>query len=693
MNDLSQTDAAAEGGAARGTAKSGPTRRKLADAIRALAMDAVQKAGNGHPGMPMGMADIAEVLWNDYMRHNPANPEWPDRDRFVVSNGHGSMLLYSVLHLTGYPLPMEELKNYRQWGSKTPGHPENLLTPGVETTTGPLGQGVGNAVGMALAERELANEFNRPGHKIVDHYTYVFAGDGCMMEGISHEAGSLAGTLGLGKLILFYDDNGISIDGEVEGWFTDDTPKRFESYGWHTQVIDGNDPAAIARAIEAARAVTERPSFIDCRTVIGYGAPHKSGTEEAHGAALGEEEVAAARKTLGWEAAPFVIPDEIRSAWDARERGAALEAEWNQRLADYARTYPNEAAEFKRRLARELPANFASLIKQASSAEEAGKASATRKQSGRVLEALANDLPELLGGSADLSGSNSTLWKGAPIIGRTRWGSGEHGRYLHYGVREFGMATIMSGISLHRGYRPYGGTFLTFSDYMRNAIRLAALMDEPVIYVFTHDSIGLGEDGPTHQPIEHLASLRAIPHLVVYRPADGVETAIGWQIALESHDHPTALILTRQATAALGQTETIAAGAGRGAYVLSEPPDGRCDGILLASGSEVGLIVEAQRLLADEGHAVRVVSMPSWELFEAQDEAYRESVLPAAVTRRVAVEAAAMLGWERYVGYRGRALGIDNRFGASAPGKVVFEKLGFTPEAVAEAYKTLQTSD
>ncbi len=665
------------------------SRRQLANAIRFLSMDAVQAANSGHPGMPMGMADIAEVLWNDYMKHNPANPEWADRDRFVVSNGHGSMLQYSLLHLTGYELPMEELKHFRQWGSRTPGHPENGVTPGVETTTGPLGQGIANGVGMAIAEKELANEFNRDGHTIVDHYTYVFAGDGCLMEGISHEACSLAGTLGLGKLILFYDDNGISIDGELEDWFTDDTLKRFEGYEWQTMAIDGHNPDAVIKAIEAAKAEPNKPTLIACKTTIGYGSPNKAGSEETHGAALGEDEVAVTRQALGWQWEPFHVPDEIYQAWDTRQAGQAAEEAWQARLEAYRRDYPELAAEFERRMAGRLPEDFTETMNGIiSEFREAGASDATRKHSGKMLNTIVERVPEVLGGSADLAPSNNTKWKDAPIITPSRETRGTHGRYLHYGVREFGMAAMMNGFCLHRGYRPYGGTFLIFSDYMRNGLRLSALMHQPVIYVFTHDSIGLGEDGPTHQPIEQLPSLRAIPNLTVYRPADGVETAVGWRLALEAGDGPVALVLTRQKTGALEHTDETVAGAARGAYVLSEAEGGDPEGILIASGSEVDLALAAQKQLAEQGKRVRVVSMPSWELFEAQDEGYRLSVLPDGLAKRVAVEAAESFGWERYVGREGRAIGI-HRFGESAPGDTVMEKFGFVPETLVEAYNEL----
>jgi transketolase len=665
------------------------SRRQLANAIRFLSLDAVQAASSGHPGAPMGMADIAEVLWNDYLKHNPNNPEWADRDRFVLSNGHGSMLLYSLLHLSGYDLPLEELKNFRQYGSKTPGHPENGVTPGVETTTGPLGQGLANAVGMAIAEKELANEFNRDGHKIVDHHTYVFAGDGCLMEGVSHEACSLAGTLGLGKLIVFYDDNGISIDGEVDSWFTDDTLKRFEGYEWQTLSVDGHDPEAVAKAIEQAKAEPNKPTLIACKTTIGYGSPNLAGSEATHGAPLGEDEVAATRKALGWEPGPFEIPDDVYAGWDARETGKQAESDWQQRFEAYRKEHPELAAEFERRMKGELPGDFEETVKSLiADARDAG-ADATRKHSGGMLNTLAAKVPEILGGSADLAPSNNTKWKGAPIITPAKEQNGEHGRYLHYGVREFGMAAIMNGICLHRGYRPYGGTFLIFADYMRNGIRMSALTHSPAVYVLTHDSIGLGEDGPTHQPIEQIASLRAMPRLQVFRPADAVETAVGWKVALSSRETPTALALSRQKTAALEHTDDTVAGAEKGGYVLSEADGGQPDGILIGTGSEVELALEAQKALADKGHKVRVVSMPCWELFEAQSDSYKEQVLPAGVSKRVAVEAGCTQGWERYVGREGAVVGI-NRYGESAPGPVVYEKLGVTADAVVAAYTGIQ---
>ena len=655
-----------------------PSRRDLANAIRALSMDAVEKAKSGHPGAPMGMADIAEVLWNDFMRHNPADPQWPNRDRFVLSNGHGSMLLYSLLHLTGYDLSIEDIKNFRQLHSKTPGHPEYGYTPGVETTTGPLGQGITNAVGMALAEKVLGAQFNRPGHHIIDHYTYCFLGDGCLMEGISHEACSLAGTWGLGKLIAFWDDNGISIDGHVEGWFSDDTPKRFEAYGWHVvRDVDGHDPDAIAKAIHEARAVNDRPSLICCKTVIGYGAPNLCGSHDCHGAPLGPEEIQAARENLGWNYPPFEIPQEIYDAWDAREKGKRWEAEWQEKFAAYKAEYPELAAELERRLGGELPETWETFVNGVihQVASEA-KDIATRKASQEALNLIGPELPELLGGSADLTGSNLTNWKGSVSITRTV----ADGNYIHYGVREFGMAAIMNGIALHGGFIPYGGTFLVFSDYARNGVRMSALMKQRVIYVFTHDSIGLGEDGPTHQPIEHVPSLRIIPNLHVWRPCDAVETAVAWRCAIERKDGPSVLALTRQGVPHQERSEQQIADIARGGYVLKDC-DGEPEAIIIATGSEVALAMGAAEVLAGEGRRVRVVSMPNANLFLEQDEAYRESVLPSAVTARVAVEAAHSNYWYQFVGCKGRVVGID-RFGESAPAKQLFEEFGFTVDNV-----------
>jgi transketolase len=661
-----------------------PSRRELANAIRALSMDAVQKANSGHPGAPMGMADIAEVLWNDYMRHNPANPGWLDRDRFVMSNGHGSMLVYSLLHLTGYDLPISELQQFRQLHSKTPGHPEYGYTPGVETTTGPLGQGLTNAVGMALAEKILAANFNRDGHRIVDHNTYVFLGDGCLMEGISHEASALAGTLGLGKLIAFYDDNGISIDGEVEGWFTDDTPARFEAYGWHVvRGVDGHSADAVKGAIEKARAETGKPSLICCKTIIGFGSPNKQGKEECHGAPLGNDEIALARKELGWNHAPFEIPADIYAAWDAKDRGATAEAEWNDRFAAYRAAHPDLAAEFERRMAGDLPSDWAdkanAYIQQ--TIEKAEKI-ASRKASQNAIGGYAPALPEMLGGSADLAGSNLTMHPGSKGISH----ADAAGNYIFYGVREFGMAAIMNGIALHGGFIPYGGTFLIFSDYARNGIRMSALMGQRVLYVLTHDSIGLGEDGPTHQPIEQTPSLRLIPNLNVWRPCDAVETAVAWKAGIERADGPSAFILSRQNLAPQTRDSEQVANIARGGYVLRDC-DGTPDLILIATGSEVGIAMQAAETLSGSGREVRVVSMPCVELFEQQDPAYREAVLPASVRARMAVETGATVGWYKYVGLDGAVVGLD-RFGESAPGDALMKYFGFTAEnlvSVAES--------
>jgi len=653
-----------------------PERRAIANAIRALSMDAVQQANSGHPGMPMGMADIAEVLWNDFLKHNPANPRWPNRDRFVLSNGHGSMLLYSLLHLTGYQLGMDELKNFRQWGQRTAGHPEYEPDLGIETTTGPLGQGLANAVGMALAERILAARYNRPGHDVVDHFTYVFLGDGCLMEGISHEACSLAGTLGLGKLIMLYDDNGISIDGQVSGWFTDDTPGRFEAYGWHVVPnVDGHDPAAIKTALEAARAETGRPSIICCKTVIGWGSPSKQGTEATHGAALGKEEVALTRENIGWQSEPFEVPDSIRQAWDARAAGAETEREWQRGFDAYAKAFPEPAAELRRRWDRELPADWSDFADRAV-AELAAKGGdvATRKSSEMALNAFGPALPELIGGSADLTGSNNTFWSGSKPISR----DDPNGNYLYFGVREFGMSAILNGLSLYGGFIPYGATFLVFSDYARNALRMAALMHQPVVFVYTHDSVGLGEDGPTHQPVEHLSSLRLIPNLHLWRTCDTVESAVAWRLAIESTMTPHTLVFSRQTLPFQARSEQQIADIARGAYVLVDC-EGEPEVILIATGSEVALAVAAAAELSEEGRRVRVVSMPCTTVFDAQDADYREQVLPRAVTRRIAVEAGVSDLWHRYVGDRGAVLGID-RFGASAPAADVFREMGFTVE-------------
>ena len=660
-------------------------RRHLANAIRALAMDAVQRARSGHPGMPMGMADIAEVLYNDYLKHNPANPEWWDRDRFVVSNGHGSMLLYAVLHLTGYDLPMEALKNFRQLHSPTPGHPEYGDAPGVETTTGPLGQGLANAVGMALAEKLLAARFNRDDCQLVDHFTYTFAGDGCLMEGVSHEACSLAGTWRLGKLVVFYDDNGISIDGGVDGWFTDDTPGRFESYGWHVvRGVDGHDADRVRAAIDAARSETGRPSLICCRTTIGFGAPNKQGTADTHGAPLGDDEIAAAREELGWTHAPFEIPEDVYAGWDARERGADAEARWAETWRAYRARHPDEAAEFARRMKRELPAGFAERADAVLAEFQADEDKmATRKASGQCLEAFGPLLPELLGGSADLTGSNNTRWSGSRDILE----SPEDGNYIYYGVREFGMTAITSGIHLHGGFIPYAGTFLVFSDYARNAVRMSALIPTAPIHVYTHDSIGLGEDGPTHQPVEHVASLRMIPNLDVWRPADMVETAAAWIAAIERRDGPTALVLTRQGVPHQPRESDQVRAIRRGGYVLRDA-DGQPDAVIIATGSEVGVAVEAAEALTGEGLAVRVVSMPNPERFMRQDAEWREAVLPASVTARVAVEAGVTHYWQAMVGARGRVIGIDT-FGASAPAPDLFVHFGLTGEHVAQAVREI----
>jgi transketolase len=657
-----------------------PTRRELANAIRALSMDAVQKANSGHPGAPMGMADIAEVLWRDVLKFNPGNPTWIDRDRFVLSNGHASMLLYSVLHLTGYPLSMEEIKNFRQWGSKTAGHPERELHLGIETTTGPLGQGFSNAVGMALTERSLAATFNRPGHAIIDHHTYVFLGDGCMMEGISHEVASFAGMQKLGKLIMVYDDNGISIDGKVVGWFDDDTAHRFEAYGWHVLPhVDGQDSAAVAAALAAARAVTDKPSLICARTTIGWGAP-KQGTQTMHGEAMGDADIATTRKTLGWSAPPFEIPADIAAAWDRREKGAKAEQEWRTRFAAYKQEFPALSAELERRMAGDLPAGFDELLRAFVGGVQAeGKVLATRQSSQAALNAIGPSLPELLGGSADLTPSNGT-WRKDSV---TMSPDVPTGNYVHWGVREFGMSGIMNGIAAHGGLIPYGGTFLTFSDYARNAIRMACLMRIRVIFVYTHDSIGLGEDGPTHQPIEHLASLRVIPHVDLWRPCDGVEAAAAWGVAVDNRDGPTLLVLTRQACNHQPRDAAQVANISRGGYILIDPA-GTPEAIVMATGSEVGIAADAVRAANAKGRKIRLVSMPSTNTYDRQDDAYKESVLPAAVTRRVAVEAGVRAAWWHYVGLKGQIVGIDH-FGASAPAKVLFKEFGFTAEKVGEA--------
>ncbi|MFT5887391.1 MAG: transketolase [Zhongshania sp.] len=658
-----------------------PSRSDLANAIRALSMDAVQKAKSGHPGAPMGMADIAEVLWRDYLQHNPNNPQWANRDRFVLSNGHGSMLIYSLLHLTGYDLAIEDLQQFRQLHSRTPGHPEYGYTPGVETTTGPLGQGLANAVGMAVAEKVLAAQFNRAGHDIVDHYTYTFMGDGCLMEGISHEVCSLAGTLGLGKLIAFYDDNGISIDGEVEGWFTDDTPARFAAYGWQViPAVDGHNSADIARAIEAARAETDKPTLICCKTVIGKGSPNKQGKEECHGAPLGEAEITLTREALGWTHGAFEIPEDIYDGWNAQEKGAELESVWNAAFANYSEEYPELAAELKRRSSGQLPADFSSKADAfIAQCQTEGKEVATRKASQLCIEAYGAMLPEILGGSADLAGSNLTLWSGAKAIAA----KDANGNYLHYGVREFGMSAMMNGIALHGGFINYGATFLVFMEYARNAVRMAAIMGKQVIHVYTHDSIGLGEDGPTHQPIEQIASLRGTPNMSLWRPCDMVESAVAWKAAIERSDGPSALIFTRQALPHQQRDAQQLAAVARGGYVLSDC-DGEPEAIIIATGSEVKLAMAAQIALAAKGKKIRVVSMPSTDAFDSQDGDYRESVLPSNVLARVAVEAAHRDYWYKYVGLDGRIVGMDS-FGESAPAEALFEYFGITTEAVVTA--------
>ncbi len=661
------------------------SRRELANAIRALSMDAVQQAKSGHPGAPMGMADIAEVLWNDFLKHNPSNPHWLDRDRFVLSNGHGSMLIYSLLHLTGYDLSIEDIKNFRQLHSKTAGHPEYGYAPGIETTTGPLGQGISNAVGFALAEKALAAQFNREDHEIIDHNTYAFLGDGCLMEGISHEACSLAGTLGLGKLIAFYDDNGISIDGEVEGWFTDDTPKRFEAYGWQViPNVDGHDAEQIRAAIVAAQDNAEQPTLICCKTIIGFGSPNKQGKEDCHGAPLGEEEIALARKQLGWEHDAFVIPDEIYAKWSALKNGSDDENEWNERFAAYSKAYPEEARELIRRIKGDLPVDFAAqadaYIKQL---QDKCETIASRKASQNALNAFGPLLPELMGGSADLAGSNLTLWSGCKGVSK----DDANGNYLFYGVREFGMSAIMNGIALHGGFIPYGATFLVFMEYARNALRMAALMKQRAIHVYTHDSIGLGEDGPTHQPIEQIANLRHTPNMSTWRPGDAVESAVAWKSALERTDGPTAMIFSRQNLPHQARTDEQLANIARGGYILRDTA-GTPDAILIATGSEVALAMDSAEALAAEGKQVRVVSMPSTDLFDKQDAAYREAVLPAAITARVAVEAAQADYWYKYVGLNGAIVGMTT-FGESAPAGELFKLFGFTVENVVEKVKSV----
>ena len=654
------------------------SRRELANAVRALSMDAVQKANSGHPGAPMGMADIAEVLWNDHLKHNPVNPGWSNRDRFILSNGHGSMLIYSLLHLTGYDLSIDDLKNFRQLHSKTPGHPEYGYAPGVETTTGPLGQGITNAVGMAIAEKALAGTFNQKGHDIVDHHTWVFMGDGCLMEGISHEACSLAGTLGLGKLIAFWDDNGISIDGHVDGWFTDNTPKRFEAYGWHVIAdVDGHDPDALQKAIDLAKAMTDKPTLICCKTTIGFGSPNKAGSHACHGAPLGEEEINLTKAALGWDHAAFEVPAEVYHGWDAKSAGAAAEQAWNDKFAAYKAAYPELAAEYERRMAGDLPADWSDKVAAyIAQVNEEAKSPATRQASLACIEAYSPVAPELFGGSADLGCSNLTEWSGYKPMD-----SNEVCNYVRYGVREFGMSAIMNGIALHGGLIPFGATFLMFSEYARNALRMAALMKVRSIFVYTHDSIGLGEDGPTHQPIEQIPTLRMIPNMAVWRPCDAVESAVAWSRAVERKDGPSCLIFSRQGLPHQARSQEQIDAIAKGGYVLKDC-DGTPDAIIIATGSEVALAVGAAEQL--NGKKIRVVSMPSVDAFEAQDEAYRESVLPAAVTARVAVEAAVTSGWYKYVGLNGKVVGID-RFGESAPAGQLFEEFGFTVDNVVHA--------
>lgn len=662
-----------------------PTRRELANAIRALSMDAVQQANSGHPGAPMGMADIAQVLWHDVLKHNPKNPNWWDRDRFVLSNGHGSMLIYSLLHLTGYDLSIEDLKNFRQLHSKTPGHPEYGYAPGVETTTGPLGQGITNGVGMALAEKVLAEQFNKDSHEIVDHHTYVFLGDGCLMEGISHEACSLAGTLGLGKLIAFYDDNGISIDGEVEGWFTDDTPKRFDAYGWQViPNVDGHDADEIIQALKTARAETDRPTLICCKTIIGFGSPNKQGKEDCHGAPLGADEIALARKALGWEHGAFDIPQDIYAGWNAEAKGQQAEAQWNARFDAYKQAHPELAAELERRIKGDLPADWAEQSAQyIQHVADAGETVASRKASQNALHAYGEWLPELLGGSADLAGSNLTIHKHSkPITPEDA-----SGNYVYYGVREFGMSAMMNGVALHGGFIPYGATFLMFSEYARNALRMAALMKQRALFVFTHDSIGLGEDGPTHQPVEQIATLRLMPNMANWRPCDAVESAVAWQQAIERTDGPSTLIFSRQGLAHQSRDAQTIENIKRGGYVL-EDCDGTPDAIVMATGSEVGLARDAVQALKAQGKAVRLVSMPSTDVFDAQDADYKESVLPSTVTARVSVEAGVTAFWAKYTGLNGINIGVDT-FGESAPAGELFKHFGITQDAVVDAVNAL----
>lgn len=660
------------------------SRQELANAIRVLSMDAVQKAKSGHPGAPMGMADIAEVLWRDFLKHNPTDPNWADRDRFILSNGHGSMLIYSLLHLSGYDLSIDDLKEFRQLHSKTPGHPEYGYTPGVETTTGPLGAGIANAVGMAIAEKTLAAQFNREDHAIVDHFTYCFLGDGCLMEGISHESCSLAGTLGLGKLIAFWDDNGISIDGEVEGWFTDNTPARFESYGWHVICVDGHDPQAITHAIEEAKSVTDKPSMICCKTIIGFGSPNKSGTHDCHGAPLGDDEIAATREFLNWSHAPFDIPNDIYEQWDRKEKGQASQVSWNDKFAAYKAAHPGLASEYERRVIKgELPAEFEekanAFIQQC---HEASENIASRKASQNAIEAFGSVLPEMLGGSADLAGSNLTLWSGSKGIQEDAAGN-----YIFYGVREFGMSSIMNGISLHGGFVNYGATFMMFMEYARNAVRMSALMGIQNIFVYTHDSIGQGEDGPTHQPIEQLTNLRTTPNLTTWRPCDATESAVAWKSAVQNQKAPTALVFSRQGLPAMSRTQTQVSDIEKGAYILVDCA-GTPDVILMATGSEVALAVNAATTLTEQGKLVRVVSMPSTNVFDKQTGDYKESILPASVTKRVAIEAAHVDFWAKYVGLSGAVVGMTT-FGESAPGNVLLEHFGFTVDNVVNTVNEL----
>lgn len=661
-----------------------PSRQELANAIRVLSMDAVQKAKSGHPGAPMGMADIAEVLWRDFLKHNPSDPDWADRDRFILSNGHGSMLIYSLLHLSGYDLSIDDLKNFRQLHSKTPGHPEYGYTPGVETTTGPLGAGISNAVGMAIAEKTLAAQFNRPSHDIVDHFTYCFLGDGCLMEGISHEACSLAGTLGLGKLIAFWDDNGISIDGHVEGWFTDNTPARFESYGWHVISVDGHDPAAIAAAITEAKSVTDKPSMICCKTIIGFGSPNKSGTHDCHGAPLGDDEIAATREFLNWSHAPFDIPQEVYNDWNCKASGSEVQSTWTDKFAAYQQAFPELAAEYQRRVINgDLPADFeakANAFIQAS--QEKSENIASRKASQNCIEEFAAALPELLGGSADLAGSNLTLWSGSKGIQEQA-----DGNYIFYGVREFGMSGIMNGISLHGGFINYGATFMMFMEYARNAVRMSALMGIQNIFVYTHDSIGQGEDGPTHQPVEQLTNLRTTPNMDTWRPCDATESAVAWKSAIERRKGPTSLIFSRQGLPAMSRTSAQVSDIAKGGYVLVDC-EGTADVILIATGSEVALAVASAETLTATGKKVRVVSMPSTNTFDAQSSEYKESVLPSSITKRVAIEAAHVDFWCKYVGFGGKVVGMTT-FGESAPGNVLLEHFGFTVNNVVETVNSL----